>query len=377
MLLFMSYATAYPIYDALFSEGKIKGGYQMQKFNNNLITGLGKLERLTALSALPYANVAAERIDQEIEGIRYIGIKNCIGRAHKFTNPWFLYREGCKVISKEKPTCIICDAIASSPCYVSLLLGWQFHIPVVGIITDLPGMLGGNADANKGAERLRHFDGYILLTEQMNAVVNPHGKPYMIMEGLCAAKLPEVYQGEKKKYLMYTGSLWKKDAGIEYLTEGFLKADLPGYELHFYGTGELVPWIEEISKQHPYVKYKGCVTNEEIVKRQCEATLLINPRPSDEEFCKYSFPSKTIEYMASGTPVLMTRLPGVPNEYFEYVFTVMKETSEGMAETLKSVLGQSNEKLAQVGKVARKYVEKEKNCESQCIRIRDFIDTLE
>ena len=57
----------------------------------------------------------------------------------------------------------------------------------------------------------------------------------------------------------------------------------------------------------------GCVTNDEIVRLQCEATLLVNPRPSDKEFCKYSFPSKTIEYMASGTPVLMTKLPGVPD----------------------------------------------------------------
>ena len=348
----------------------------MQKFNNNLMTGLGKIERLVALSALPYANVPAERIDQEIDGVRYVGIKNCIGKMHKFTNPWYMYREGCKIIRNEKPTCIICDAIASSPCYVSLLLGKRFNIPVVGIITDLPGMLAGNSDAKKGAGRLQHFDGYILLTEQMNAVVNPKGKPYMIMEGLCAAKLPDVYLGERKKYLMYTGSLWKKDAGIEYLTEGFLKANLPEYELHFYGTGELVPWIEEISQKHPQIRYMGCVTNEEIVKRQCEATLLINPRPSAEEFCKYSFPSKTIEYMASGTPVLMTRLPGVPEEYFQYVFTIPKETCEGMEIELKSVLGQPTSNLLERARLARRYVESSKKCESQCERIRAFIGTL-
>ena len=376
MILYMSYATAYPIYDELFRSGKIAGGYQMQKFNNNLIVGLGGLDRLVALSALPYANIPAKRIDKEIDRVRYVGIKNCTGRLHRLTNPLFLYLEGCQIIKKEKPKCIVCDAIATSPCYISRILGKQFHIPIVGIITDLPGMLGSNADAEKGIDRMWHFDGYVLLTQQMDSVVNPSNKPSMIMEGLCAEKLPDVYNGERKKVLIYSGSLWKKNAGIEYLTEGFLMANVPGFELHFYGTGELTPWIEEMSKKHPQIKYKGCVTNSEIIERQCEASLLVNPRPSDEEFCKYSFPSKTIEYMASGTPVLMTKLPGVPQEYFHYVYTIDSETPEGVREALKKVMNQDEVTLRSVGMRAREFVMTNKSCKKQCERIHEFIERI-
>ena len=70
MILYMSNATAYPIYDKLFRAGMIQSGYQMQKFNHNLIEGLGKITDVISLSALPYINKRADRIDQIFDGIR-------------------------------------------------------------------------------------------------------------------------------------------------------------------------------------------------------------------------------------------------------------------------------------------------------------------
>ena len=377
MFLYMSNATAYPIYDKLFRDGMIKSGYQMQKFNHNLIEGLGKLTDVISLSALPYANKSADRIDQTLNGIRYIGVKNNTGYIHKFSNLLLLYREGSRIIRKYRPECIICDAIALSPCVISKLLGKRYNIPVIGIITDLPGMLGaGNKATQKTVLRMQNFDGYILLTEQMNKIVNPNHKPHIIMEGLCSSHLPELYQGEKRKVILYSGSLWKNDAGIEYLVQGFIKAKLSEYELHLYGTGELVPWIEEISKEYPNVKYMGCVTNSEMVKIQSEAMLLVNPRPSKEEFCKYSFPSKTIEYMASGTPVLMTRLPGVPMEYFDYVYTIEDETSEGMCKTLEIILSKEENDLKKFGICAREFVKEKKSQKRQSERVYEFVQQL-
>lgn len=374
LILYISYATAYPIYNRLFKDGKIKTGYQMQKFNSNLITGLSNYDKVISLSVLPYAQVKADRIEEDIEGIKYIGIRNCVGAIHKFSNPTFLYIEGTRIIKKYKPDYIVCDAIATSPCIISKLLGKRFHIPVVGIITDLPGMcVSTNKTISKNVRRMQGFDAYILLTEQMNEVVNPLGKPYMVMEGLCSSTIPELREKNKKRILMYAGSLWEHDAGIEYFVNGFIKANLDNAELHLYGTGTLVPWIEEISKKYPAVKYMGCVTNDEIVKLQCEATLLVNPRPSDEEFCKYSFPSKTIEYMLSGTPVLMTRLPGVPKEYLEHVYTIDEENEDAVFETLKTIFNKDNDELVEFGLSGRNFVLTNKNCFRQCEKIHVFL----
>ena len=82
MILYISNATDYLIYNRLFKENKIKSGYQMQKFNSNLISGLSLYDKVVALSVLPYEKVKADRIDKTINEVRFVGIKNCVGIQH-------------------------------------------------------------------------------------------------------------------------------------------------------------------------------------------------------------------------------------------------------------------------------------------------------
>jgi len=53
---------------------------------------------------------------------------------------------------------------------------------------------------------------------------------------------------------------------------------------------------------------------------------------------RYSFPSKLIEYMASATPVLTTRLPGIPPEYEPYVYWIEDDSVEGIEHSLRAVM---------------------------------------
>ena len=113
--------------------------------------------------------------------------------------------------------------------------------------------------------------------------------------------------------------------------------------------------------------------NEHVVKEQLKATLLVNPRPSMEEFTKYSFPSKNMEYMASGTPVLTTPLQGMPQEYNDYVYLFEDETVEGMSKTLARILIQDKRELYDKGISAKKFVMKEKNNVVQAGKIKELI----
>ncbi len=371
MILYLSQATAYPIYDRLFLEGKIKSGYQAQKFNSNVVMGLSRFKEVICLSALPYVGVPAPRIDETHDGVRYVAVKNTVGKLHKPANLLRLVKEGWKICKEHKVEHIVCDAYSLSPNYAARFLSKIFGIPSVGIITDLPGLLGPQKTLSKSVSRMQGFEKYVLLTEAMNPLVNPKQKPYMLMEGICSNSIPRYISAEcREKTIVYSGSLWKENAGIEYLVGGFLKAGLDGYSLLLYGTGELVPWIEAISREHSNVRYMGCVTNEEMVEIQSKASLLVNPRPSGEEFCKYSFPSKTIEYMLSGTPVLITRLPGIPAEYFEYCYTINQESEEGMAAALRDVFRDKGR--LSVGVAAREYVMTHKSCDMQAERLNDF-----
>ena len=113
------------------------------------------------------------------------------------------------------------------------------------------------------------------------------------------------------------------------------------------------------------------------MQKEQEATLLVNPRPTDEEYVKYSFPSKTMEYMASGTPVLTTVLPGMPKEYYPYVYLLEDETAEGIAEKLKQVLSESDENLFEKGREARTFVLETRNNVVQAQKILDMLKKKE
>ena len=379
MILYMSYATEYNFFNKLLGKGKVYPSNQMEKFNSSLIKGLASYDDVVSLSALPYRKSAKKSVIK-LDNIQYICIPNISGRFHKFFNVIGLMFFGMFTIIRKHPNYIICDAINNSPCYVSSTLAKLFRIPAVAIVTDLPGMLGINRNPYKGIKRIQRFDGYILLTEAMRQIVNPQNKPYMIMEGLCSPIIPKVSSDssskKSKRIILYTGALWKHDAGIEYFVEGFLKAGLENTELHFYGVGELVEWLKSIEQKHPNVKYKGVLPNDKIIEKQLGASLLINPRPSDEEFCIYSFPSKTIEYMLSGTPVLMTRLPGVPAEYFDYVYTINQETSDGVCTVLKEIFSRDSNYMRDLGKKAREFVINNKSYEKQAKRVYDFCKSI-
>ncbi len=375
MILYISRATSYKIYNRLFTKGVLVGGYQAQKFNYNIITGLAKYCELISLASLPYGEISCSAIEESAEKVSYYCVKNKKGKLHKFNNIVELIRQGKKLIKKYNIQYIICDAIALAPAFAALKLGKKYHIPVIGIITDIPETMHSGKLSFWGklnAKIMKKYDAYVLLTEAMNGIVNPMNKPYVVMEGACG-DLPEIRKKQEKRIIVYSGSLWANDAGLEYFTEGFIKANLPNTELHFYGTGAFVEVLKCIEQQYPQIQYKGCITNEEMVKRQTEATLLINPRPSNQEFCKYSFPSKTFEYMASGTPVLMTRLPGIPSEYYDYVYTIEEETSGYVAKKLQELFTLPKEELEAKGLAAREFVVKNKNNIIQAEKIIRFL----
>lgn len=222
------------------------------------------------------------------------------------------------------------------------------------------------------------FDGYVLLTKYMRKKLQLLDKPYIIMEGLVRYEsIKENFLDEKYsiKVLMYAGAVYKK-FGLEKLVKAFKRYANEECELWIYGSGDFVEELKNYERIDKRIKYKGLKFRDEILEIERKATLLINPRPSDEEFTKYSFPSKTLEYMSSGTPLLTTKLPGIPEEYFEHVFLFKDETIEGMVHTFEEVLGKSNEELFEIGQKAKKFVIKEKNYIVQSIKILELFEEI-
>ena len=281
---------------------------------------------------------------------------------------------------------MICDALNLSVSTGALLGARIMGGKVAAIVTDLPRLMIENKQT-KGTlldwlhRRLTslllfRFDYYILLTPQMNNVVNPKKKPFLVMEGLVDINIKSSENLLEKKgterILIYAGAIVEK-YGIKNLIEAFMKLEDPDVRLHIYGGGDMAEAIPEFLIIDNRIKYMGVVPNDQVVDRLTEAVLLVNPRPTNEEFTKFSFPSKNMEYMASGTPLVTTVLPGMPKEYHQFVYLFNDESVNGIFCTLKFLLSKPKKELHNFGISAKEFVLSKKSNFIQAGRIIDLL----
>lgn len=224
-----------------------------------------------------------------------------------------------------------------------------------------------NLDIKFQKSRLPYIDNFVFLTEQMNTFFQV--KNYTVVEGVAGDFYSEIQAAEKReKTVLYTGGLNSK-YGIVNLVNAFMQIEDPGYRLILCGSGDAVPYIQEAQKKDTRIEYRGLLPHQDILSLQAAATVLVNPRQNTEEFTKYSFPSKTMEYMLSGNPVVMYKLDGIPEEYHPYLNYVPDNSIEALRDTIVEICSLSNEEREQMGQKAREFLLKEKNKVKQARKI--------
>ncbi len=371
------------VYRQLFSQVKTKPAFQSQKYHRLLIEGLAAHTQVDVIANAPVnrgnLDKAFVRLPEEMEGgARYHYIPAIRNPALKllFVAVGTFFKT---LTMARKDTAVVVDCLNRTTALSALLAARIRRCRCVGILTDLPDMLGGGRSFKKMANFvIDHCTDYVLLTRAMNEYIQNPGKPYVVLEGHCDISMEEMEPSLDKKspvrQVFYAGGV-SRQYGLGDLTEGFLLADLPNTRLEIYGPGDYVPELQQIAKKDPRVFYGGMLLNSQIVEKEQQAALLVNPRPTNAEFVKYSFPSKTMEYMASGTPLLTTRLPGMPGEYYPYVDFILAESPQGIADALKRVLSQSNEELFRKGQAAREFVLKQKNNVVQAEKLLKMLES--
>ena len=215
-------------------------------------------------------------------------------------------------------------------------------------------------------------NGLVLLTEaMMDFVTRPI--PYIVMEGIVDV---ESMDGESetssKEVILYTGTL-RKIFGIVNLVQAFKKVVREDVELWICGSGDSEDAIREAAKADSRIKFFGLVDSKTALKMQRQATILVNPRTSDGEYTKYSFPSKTMEYLLSGKSTIINRLAGIPEEYYNYVYTPKDESVESMAQCISELLDSDKASRKIKALRGREFIINFKNSKIQTKRILDMI----
>lgn len=215
------------------------------------------------------------------------------------------------------------------------------------IVPDLPGRygivrkwytIGGFRDrieSNLKMKLATIVDNYVFLTKHMADLFSK--KPNIVIEGFLPDIQYDYNQKRVAKSILYTGSL-NPNYGILDLLDAFSLIDDPEYQLWICGAGGVEEIIRDRSHKDSRIHFYGFLNKKVIVKMQSSCDVLVNPRTPDGIYTKYSFPSKTMEYLLSGSKVVMHRLPGVPDEYYNYIKVINSNDNKDLKNALKKAV---------------------------------------
>lgn len=224
---------------------------------------------------------------------------------------------------------------------------------------------------------LKYVDGYVFFTAQMAELFTGKlHKPYTVVEGVLNEEKYDYSACEKQQFIMHSGSLHSK-MGIEELVTAFKELKDLKLDLLFFGSGEMDEYICQERKKDPRIKHMGFVSPQELFSYEKKASLLVNVRSPKEEYTKYSFPSKTFEFMASGTPILSTDMPGIPEEYKQNMIIIPDNNKDTIKSALSNFFALSEAEQIAIGMKAQCFVRTEKNAIKQSKKIIELIEQLE
>ena len=139
------------------------------------------------------------------------------------------------------------------------------------------------------------------------------------------------------KRILYTGML-SKWGGVTLLIKAFAKMKDPSLELWICGYGNS-SIIDKALRKDSRITFFGMVNETKLISIYQRASVFVNPRPNYVSGNDMNFPSKILEYMSYGKPIISTWTPGLSEEYRDFLEVPEQDTPLSLARTIEEVLG--------------------------------------
>ncbi len=397
-LYYFSTALSDDIYDEIVRESKrFKPTFSGVGFDRNVALGLSEQVQVTGISLYPipsypkFNKLIKEENSYTIEKFSCkVPAMISLPIIKEYSYGIAAYKGVRRMMRDDEENVILISGLYRSLIRPAKWLKRKYGLPIIAIVPDLPELMISyrndyskfrsilnSIDMKRSMEFRDAVDGFVVLSEYMNPIVNRRNRPWTILDGLCDLSAIDQVTAEDvcERFILYAGKI-SSTFGVDKLVEGFLNAKLDGIKLVLCGDGDFAPVLRDISSKYPQITYKGVVTHDTVLALEKAATLLVDPRPVESEIAKMSFPSKIIEYMASGTPVLVSNIPSFAPEYREYQYRIDEVSAKGIEFALRDVFGNTEDALHEKGKAARQFILENKTVQKQCAKVIDLIESV-
>ena len=237
-------------------------------------------------------------------------------------------------------------------------------------------MLGYKIGEKKAKKFLPKVDGRIVINENIITHYAP-GKDSILIDGgindvVIANLLPIKISQTSKFTFLLAGMLWDQN-GTKLVLDMLNKYPKLDIKVIFAGRGVDVQLIKEGSLKDKRIEYAGMLTMAELFKLYSTSDVLLNLRL--EEKLDFHFPSKLLEYMATGCHVISTPIAHAERDYGEYI-TILKDASpEGLYKVISEIIQCKKEELYLKGIIRRRFMLENRNWFVQTKKIEDYIQS--
>lgn len=227
----------------------------------------------------------------------------------------------------------------------------------------------------KAKKYIPKLDGRVVINEKIVTDYAPE-KDYLLIDGGINQKVADhLFPLEPLKNNRFTlvlaGMLWDQNGTKLVLDMMASNPELP-VEVIFAGKGKDVPLIEEAAKKDSRIVYKGMLDMTELFEVYRNADILLNLRMEEET--DYHFPSKLLEYLATGKHVISTPIAHAQRDYGQFLTTLSNPTSESLANTIRLIIRQGKDALFYQGIKARRFMVEKRSWIYQTKRIENYIN---
>ena len=255
---------------------------------------------------------------------------------------------------KSKDFLIVTDTLRVNLLKAAKKTASKHKVKIVGMLTDNPlNLSSGSSFMKKYVRDLGvNLDGYLSLTNGLVAVYNPNTPSY-VFEGLVAEEI----EGKKDpifNYFYFGGSMYER-YGVKTLVDAFHNSNIKS-KLVLAGNGPLDKYIESLAEQDYRILYLSQISKEKNIAYMKNSIANINPRPLDKHMDSESVPSKLLEYLSVGNPVISTKYPKLYSTFKDDVLWIDGNDVESMKIALESYNIENQEQYMKKAATARRKV---------------------
>jgi len=221
------------------------------------------------------------------------------------------------------------------------------------------------------------FDAHVVVADAIAEAFLP-GRDYVRVEGGVTSQMLDRGAAnsariERGVFKMVLAGTLNEANGVRLTLEAMARIEDPHVRLCIAGRGPLEAEIRAAAAVDPRIEFLGFLPLDGVLALYRDADLLLNVRLTRTLRTRYFFPSKLMEFLASGTPVLTTCPAHVRDEYRDLAYLLTLEEPQALADMVTGIVARSSDERTLRAERARSYMAEHKAWPVQGRKVADFI----